>query len=291
MNGRPETWGAAIEAYARYQRAGGRALGTIRVHRSYLGRLRTVASSPWTATTGDLVTFLAAGDWKPDTRKSARSALVTFYRWAIDMGHCETSPAERLPGIKVPTAAPRPATDEAIAAALARATPDVRLMILFGAFAGLRCAEISAVHHDDLRDGLLYVNGKGGKLRAVPLEHPELLAAVAAARSWLFPSPYGVDQHVTPGHVVHHLSAVLPAGVTGHQLRHRFATAAYAGTRDMLAVGQLLGHSKPETTQRYVRLPDDAIRAAVRSAAGLGATPPAAPSGRHLRAVPREETA
>jgi integrase len=62
------------------------------------------------------------------------------------------------------------------------------------------------------------------------------------------------------------LSRALPPGWTGHTLRHRLATAAYGGTRDLLAVSALLGHSRPETTQRYVRLPDDAIRAAVAAA-------------------------
>jgi len=45
------------------------------------------------------------------------------------------------------------------------------------------------------------------------------------------------------------------------------ATMAYAGTRDLLAVGALLGHSRPETTQRYVKIPDDALREAARAAA------------------------
>ncbi|HET6299160.1 MAG TPA: site-specific integrase, partial [Kribbella sp.] len=50
---------------------------------------------------------------------------------------------------------------------------------------------------------------------------------------------------------------------TGHSLRHRFASAAYAVDRDLRAVQELLGHSKPETTARYVATPDGALRAAV----------------------------
>lgn len=55
-------------------------------------------------------------------------------------------------------------------------------------------------------------------------------------------------------------------GWTAHTFRHRLATRAYAGTRDLLAVSELLGHSRPETTQRYVLLPDDALVAAVEAA-------------------------
>jgi integrase/recombinase XerC len=59
----------------------------------------------------------------------------------------------------------------------------------------------------------------------------------------------------------------LPDGWTTHTLRHRFATAAYAVDRDLFAVQQLMGHQRPETTSRYVAVPDGALAAAV---AGVG---------------------
>jgi len=57
------------------------------------------------------------------------------------------------------------------------------------------------------------------------------------------------------------------SGWTAHTLRHRFATRAYAGDRDILSVQQLLGHSSVATTQRYTAPPDDALRKAVMSVA------------------------
>lgn len=72
--------------------------------------------------------------------------------------------------------------------------------------------------------------------------------------------------HTTADRVGRILSRLLGPGATGHGLRHRFASKAYQGTRDLLAVQQLLGHSSPATTQRYVAVPLDNLRAAVRAA-------------------------
>ena len=64
------------------------------------------------------------------------------------------------------------------------------------------------------------------------------------------------------------ISRALPSA-TAHQLRHTFATTAYANTRDIMAVSALLGHASVATTQGYVGVPHASMRAAV-AAATLG---------------------
>ena len=58
----------------------------------------------------------------------------------------------------------------------------------------------------------------------------------------------------------------LPKPWTLHGLRHRFATAVYRATRDIIVVQQLLGHASVATTQRYLAFTDDSLRAAVNLA-------------------------
>jgi len=52
-----------------------------------------------------------------------------------------------------------------------------------------------------------------------------------------------------------------------HALRHAFATRTYNVNRDVFAVQQLLGHSSAATTQRYVQVSDDSLRALVEAGA------------------------
>lgn len=49
-------------------------------------------------------------------------------------------------------------------------------------------------------------------------------------------------------------------------MRHRYATVIYDSTGDLLALQELLGHSSPETTKRYVRVSMRALRVAASAA-------------------------
>lgn len=120
------------------------------------------------------------------------------------------------------------------------------------------------MHRDDLVGDELLVHGKGRRERSVPVVDVRLLAELQLVTGWAFPN--GLGSHLSPGHVSRLMSREMPQGWTAHSLRHRMASTAYAGTHDLLAVQQLLGHSRPETTQRYVQLPADAMRAAARAA-------------------------
>jgi integrase len=143
-------------------------------------------------------------------------------------------------------------------------------MALLAGEAGLRRAEVAVVHCNDLlRDDAgwsLIVHGKGGKQRVVPLT--DRLAAeirTYAPRGYLFPGR--IDGHVSPSWVGTVISNLMPPGWTMHKLRHRFATRGYAGTRNLRAVQEALGHASVATTQRYTAVANDEVRS-VSEAAG-----------------------
>lgn len=139
-------------------------------------------------------------------------------------------------------------------------------MLMLAAHAGLRCAEIAAVHTRDAVDGVLRVHGKGGRVRSVPLTSALEQAITSMPAGYAFP---GADRgHLSAHWVGRVIADALGGGWTAHTLRHAFATKAYAADRDLLAVQQLLGHSNPQTTARYASVPTESLVRAVQSAAG-----------------------
>lgn len=258
-------WPRMMSLWVTELRAAGRSANTIRLYRYNLTTWAKICPSPGAATHDLLVAWLGEEDLSPEYRKSRRTAVVAFYRWAHQRGHLRRNPATDLPSVHVPPPNPRPADDSAIVAAIRSAPPRVRLMVQLGAIGGLRRAEISQVHSGHLRESDdLIVVGKGGRARSVPLPW-QMAFAVREANGWVFPGPLG---HLTAGHVGKLITAWLPDGVTPHQLRHAAASAMHDQGLSLLELREFLGHASVATTQRYVRIRSTRLRAAALAAAG-----------------------
>jgi integrase/recombinase XerC len=274
-------WETEADRYDSWLASAGQSPGTRKLRAYYLERFAREHGDPWGVTVDDIAAWLGSPGWSPETRKSARSTLRGFYRWAVTTGRVASSPADLLPPVRIPRGRPNPAPEEAVQRAVMGASDRDSLMVLLGAYAGLRAAEIARLRLDDVDEDLIRVTGKGGRIRDVPT-HARIWSAVEAEREqrrfgrlgdghrygdasspYLFPG-MAAGEHITPGAVGKILKRVI--GCKGHRLRHRFATRAYAGTRDLRAVQELLGHTRPETTARYTLVPDDALRAAVDAA-------------------------
>lgn len=261
------TWRQALTRYALYLSASGMSPGSIRLRLHHAGRFSRLAPLPRLITPEMLLEMLSAPNLAPESRNSLRASIRKFFGWAADEGLLETNPAARLPKIRVPQSYPRPAPDPIVAGAVLVADLRTRVMLMLAAYAGLRCCEIAKLHHRDVVEDSLRIVGKGGRIRLVPL-HPVIRAALPLGSGYMFPG--NVDGHLSPLWVCTLVSRALPPGWTAHTLRHRFATAAYAAERDLLAVQQLLGHSSTETTRRYTAIPNTALARAVMAAGPVG---------------------
>lgn len=262
---RPGSWHSALTEYVIAMQAAKRSPGTIRVHRYYITALSEVTGSPWEVEPRELLAFLARPQWAPETTKSARGSLRGFFRWAHGSGYIADDPSLGLPTVTVPRAEARPAPEHLVRRLVAHRDRRIELMALLAAYGGLRAAEIAGVSGRDLVGDMLYVKGKGGKVRRVPIVDGRLLSRLQAlGDEWAFPN--GQGSHLSPGHVTRLMSREMPEGWTGHTLRHRMATVSNRNNPDLLALMRVLGHSRPETTQRYVQTSDDALRAVVAAA-------------------------
>lgn len=254
-----------IESWCAWYEAGDASPGTIRLRRNHLRRLAG-AHGLLEVTESDLIAWMGSSSGKePSSRKSVLASLRSFYRWAQRTGELQADPTLGLRRIVTPEGLPKPISEVALQAALAQADKETTLMLLLGAYAGLRRAEIAAVHSRDITDLGLMVKGKGRKVRRIPI-HPVLAAALCEVDGWAFPGRFP-DAPVTPDYVAARLERVLPEPWTAHTLRHRFATQTYRACKDIRVVQQLLGHSSIQTTVRYVMIDQDALAAAVNAVA------------------------
>lgn len=285
----PEAWREPVAEYGAWMRSSSKSDGTIGQYGYRLKLLSELAASPWSITTMQLSMWLSNPDWSAQTKRCSAVAVGSFYRWAVKAGHVPESPAEGLDVVRVPRGVPRPAAEDALRAALAASDDRARLVLMLAAYAGLRRSEIAGLHWSQVAGTHLIVEGKGRKVRMVPLDPEgdlalELRAEQARRRAgrpgegfpraatdvgYLFPSTARPGEPMTPAHLGKIATRALPGHWTVHTLRHRFATNAYAAERDLQAVQQILGHSRPETTAIYAQVPDGALLAAVRSAGPL----------------------
>lgn len=214
--------------------------------------------------------MLAAPALSREHRRGLRASLASFFRWCAANGVVEADPTAGLPTIRAALGAPKPATDDIWRQVCAAPDPRTVLMARLACEAGLRRAEVAQVHVDDLvgtpTEPELIVHGKGGKQRVVPITtalagairaHQPHSAHVFAGRE---------DGHISAHHVGKLVSAVMPPGWSMHKLRHRYATRGYAGTGNLRAVQEALGHASVATTQRYTAVSSRDVRAVSEAA-------------------------
>lgn len=246
-----------IDGYLRYLRRYDREVGMHSVERKRVAH--------WLCNPG----------WSQATRKSARTAIRAWYRWAAAEHLVPVDPTASLPRIKVPRTLPRPAPDDVWLHAWDRERGwQERMLLLLACHAGMRRSEMARMRRDWIVGDCIRVEGKGGRVRVVPMS-PALQQEAGhwpVGLTYLCPGRWG--GHVEPSYVGKRLSRMLGPGWSGHTLRHRAATLAYDATGDLGAVQEFLGHASPETTRIYTKVSAQHLRGAVEAGASLSPARP-----------------
>lgn len=243
--------------------ASGRSAATARLYTGRIRQLQTAHPELLAVTLEDLERHLAQRrHLAAETRKSMRTAYCSFYRWAHKTGLINRNPAELLDPISIPATIPRVAADDVVQMGLLTADDHTAAMIMLARFGCLRLTELTTLHTRHREHDTLRITGKGDKQRLVPMNEQLFHAILTLERiqgpGYYFPGRYGA--HLHPASVNKILTRHL--GVNPHSLRHAGATAAYRATHDLRAVQMLLGHSSIATTQRYLHVGMDEVRAA-----------------------------
>lgn len=210
--------------------------------------------------------------------------LRSFYRAMVAMG--ELAPAQnplahfprlRAPTRKLPRVLSEPEVGRLLAAPPCDSVLGLRdralLQLLYGT--GIRASEAATLRERDvdLEHATVTVAGKGGHERTLPL-NPAVTAMLSAYRRARGPAtpqaPFFVSRQrrsLTRAGVYERVRTLarrarLPLRVSPHRLRHTFATHLVRAGVGIVTIRDLLGHRQISSTQLYLHVTAQDLRAA-----------------------------
>lgn len=221
------------------------------------------------------------------SRSRKLSSVRAFYKWAVKNGIVKNNPVAEIEMPKIEKKTVKAMSFNEVEQVLDEAKKDSRensfrdLAILSLMFStGIRRAELTEIKLSDLNleESLIVIHGKGNKdrlayfndtTRAVLSEYINVhrkFYCTSEKSNYLFVSDKGEKLCLsTVNRIVNRYlesAGIKDKGFTAHSTRKAFATAVYDNTGDIFAVQQLLGHSSPSTTQRYVGVAESRKRMA-----------------------------
>jgi integrase len=263
---------AYIDYWISWQHASGSTSKSIR-ERVYVlrGMLKRTGKTLLTVNRHDIVRDLGRPGIAASTRSHYKSLMYGFFTWMQEEEFRLDNPAARLPKVRVPKSEPDPVTTEDIEMILSSGIyRRTRMWVLLYSYQGMRAAEIAAVSGSSVdwrNQRILSVEAKGGKEVWRPI-HPVVWEHLQTWRTegWFFPSPTRTGEHVTAANVSNVLSkAFKRAGIPHrpHQMRAWFATEMIAAGAPTIVVAAAMRHSDTQSVEKYVRIKDDTIAAAM----------------------------
>jgi integrase/recombinase XerD len=232
-----------------------------------LGDFRTV-------TRRELIHWSAEQSWSNRTRVHYRSAMHTFFTWMQDEEFRPDNPAARLPKVRTITREPNPFTiDEINKLINAGMYKKTRAMVALHYYLGLRVSEISRVNGEDVdwHGRTITTIGKGRKVVVLPIPAAAWPLFLDMPRQgYWFPNrvpnkKWGAGEgHILGSSVSNLLSAAIKrAGIKHrpHDLRASTATEMNRGGVTSFVVQKGMRHSNMDTTNKYIRMDVEQIRA------------------------------
>jgi integrase/recombinase XerD len=218
-------------------------------------------------------------------RSTARhvSTMRSFFGFLVREGALAASPVS---GVKAPRLG-RPLPNYLTLSQVNRllAAPDGhtpegirdRAMLTIMYASGLRASEVVTLRLEnvDANAGFLYVLGKGGKERVVPVADVALAVLaeyIGSARQGFLGKRFSNDLFLSRrGTAITRqtlwnrirrwaLAAGIEQRISPHTLRHSFASHLLAGGADLRAVQAMLGHADIATTQIYTHVTPERLR-------------------------------
>lgn len=190
-------------------------------------------------------------DNAPSTWNEKRTFVKTCLKYAIDYFALDMrNPADIIPQKKNRPKEKDFWTPEQIERILECATePRKRLLWALMAFAGLRIHEALKSRPEDVRDGYLYVVGKGEKPAKIPVSSRLAEEIERAGEAWDFT---GMSRNLKA--LIAAAKKAVPEGFAGkatnHRLRHSFASNLIRNGCNPKSAQKLLRHSDISTTLR-----------------------------------------
>lgn len=255
-----------LDEFAGYARAAGHTDATIDRRRRVIGQIIADLGDPLTISGPALTTWFGRDGWSPWTRATYRNAARSFFAFLVEYGHRGDDPAARLRRPRVPAGVPNPVSDAELAYLLAVSPEPWRTIIILGAYAGLRVAEIAALERADVTaETILVRRGKGGEAALVPC-HPRIWAHLhGRGPGPVVRTPHGrtmTAASISSRQRAYFDSVGLP-DVHLHRLRHWFGTAVQRGQGDIRVTQELMRHRSIASTVIYTRVTTAAKVAAI----------------------------
>jgi len=273
----------------------GATAATLRSYASDLRQLGSFASSshrlvppidPRTLTPETIRAYLQWLDRKGEQRSSMARKLAcirSFCRFLLRTNRIRRNPVEDIRTPKQLKRLPRVLNKDDAEALMSFPVGDTigirrdRAILETLYSTGARVSELVGLDLEHVRasEGLVYLKGKGGKERIVPIGDVAL-EAIHAYRKSLHQPVRGTTQPTalflnrrggrltarSVARLVARYSIRLTGGaVSPHTLRHSFATHLLDEGADLRAIQEMLGHASLGTTQKYTHLATDQLLA------------------------------